>query len=538
MKRKILDSGIWLQPIVFILVMYAFKVVFPSFLTLKHVLIIFAGSFLPTVFLLIYYIGAPRESEAFIGKEKAMYPPVDKAMLYKKPMGVVFGKYKGKYVCRPITADGHVFLIGGSGVGKSSTVVIPTLLSNPGTRIFAVDIKGELSYKTVKYGNKHVLIFNPQDRKSYGWNPFFNLKKSSSDQEILETTQVIVFSLISLGADMKDAFWKNSARNLLLGLMLYYYKAGTVNFIGIIDEILNKPVRDSIKAVMDNAKDNSIERRYITQFSSMEDETLGGIDADMRNHLVVFANDQDIRFAFKDNGRKIHPRLLEKGYSIYLAIREEKLTAYYDVLQLIINQTLAELEKRPEDSKPIIFIIDELPRILSAGKIDRLLDAARTLRSRKVVLFLVAQSTEALMDAFTENQVADLISNCAYNVVLSASTRKTQDMVCRWCGKYKVRKQSWNLNGSDRRVSVSFEEKDIVEPSDLKMLDKAGEAILISPWGYNRIKKCPYYKDKIMGPKSQEIVKYNKTILQMETETKRCGNKSRSAQGKKTKSSK
>ena len=467
-----------------------------------------------------------------------MYPPVDKAMLYKKPMGVVFGKYKGKYVCRPITADGHVFLIGGSGVGKSSTVVIPTLLSNPGTRIFAVDIKGELSYKTVKYGNKHVLIFNPQDRKSYGWNPFFNLKKSSSDQEILETMQVIVFSLISLGADMKDAFWKNSARNLLLGLMVYYYKAGTVNFIGIIDEILNKPVRDSIKAVMDNAKDNSIERRYITQFSSMEDETLGGIDADMRNHLVVFANDQDIRFAFKDNGSKIHPRVLEKGYSVYLAIREEKLTAYYDVLQLIINQTLAELEKRPEDSKPIIFIIDELPRILSAGKIDRLLDAARTLRSRKVVLFLVAQSTEALMDAFTENQVADLISNCAYNVVLSASTRKTQDMVCRWCGKYKVRKQSWNLNGSDRRVSVSFEEKDIVEPSDLKMLDKAGEAILISPWGYNRIKKCPYYKDKIMGPKSQEIVKYNKTILQMETETKRCGNKSRSAKGKKTKSSK
>ena len=111
--------------------------------------------------------------------------------------------------------------------------------------------------------------------------------------------------------------------------------------------------------------------------------------------------------------------------------------------------------------------------------------------------------------------MADLISNCPYIIVLSASSTKTQKSVCSWCGKYKVRKQSWNGSGNDRKVSVSYEEKDIVEPAELMTLANTGEAIIISPWGYNRVKKVPYYEDKILKPMADEIVKYNKTISKM-----------------------
>ena len=155
-------------------------------------------------------------------------------------------------------------------------------------------------------------------------------------------------------------------------------------------------------------------------------------------------------------------------------------------MQLILNQTLAQLEKRSEDSEPIIVVIDELPRILSAGKLDRLLDGARTLRSRNVCLYLITQSTEALMSAYSENEVADLISNCPYIIVLSASSVKTQKSVCAWCGKYKVRKQSWN-GSKDRKCTIAYEEKDIVEPSDLMTLKNTGEAIVITPVSYTHL---------------------------------------------------
>lgn len=287
------------------------------------------------------------------------------------------------------------------------------------------------------------------------------------------------------------------------------------DFVAIVDEIMGKPVKESIQSVIEKAKPNSVEYRYVIQFQDMEDETLGGIVAEMCNHIVIFVNDQDVRYAFKDNPNKANPRLLEKGYSIYLSIREDKLSAYYDVMQLVINQTLAHLEKRPEDSKPIIFVIDEMPRILSAGKLDRLLDGARTLRSRKVCLFMITQSTEALMSAFTENEVADLISNCPYIIVLSASSPKTQKSVCSWCGKYKVKKTSWSGSGKDRKTTISYEEKDIVEPSDLMTLKNTGEAILITPYGYSRVLKVPYYEDKFLKPIAESNIKHNKTITDM-----------------------
>lgn len=201
----------------------------------QNILLLFLGSFLPTCYILITKTRTPREQDAIMGKEKAMYPPVPKQMLYKEPTGIVLGKYKGKYVCRDINADGHVFLIGGSGSGKSSCYVIPSLLVNSTARIFAVDIKGELSYKSARCADEHVLIFNPQDRSKYGYNPFFNLDEKSSSQKILEVMQTIVYSLIPMPAGLKDPFWKNSARNLFLGLLIYYYKCGVADFVSIID---------------------------------------------------------------------------------------------------------------------------------------------------------------------------------------------------------------------------------------------------------------------------------------------------------------
>lgn len=517
---KIMVSGIWIQPIVLIGMVKYLQESNPGFLIEKqNWFICLLVSFLPVLFIWSESIGKPKEEDAMTGKQRAMYPLIPKELLHKVPTGIILGKDKRtkKYVCKLLDEDGHVFLIGGSGSGKSSAYVIPALLVNKTARIFAVDIKGELSFKSAKYGSEHILIFNPSDRSKYGYDPFYNLTEKSTTQQIMETMQNITYSLISMPAGLKDPFWKNSARNLLLGLLIYYYKQGTRDFVAIVDEILGRPVKDSIQAVIENAKPNSVEYRYIVQFKDMEDETLGGIVAEMSNHIVIFANDQNIRYAFKDNPNKINPLMLEKreGYNIYLSIKEDKLSAYYDVMQLIINQTLAQLEKRPEDSEPVIFVIDELPRILSAGKLDRLLDGARTLRSRKVCLFLITQSTEALMSAFTENEVADLISNCAYIIVLSASSTKTQKSVCAWCGKYKVRKTSWSGGSKDRKTTVSYDEKDIVEPSDLMTLKNTGEAILITPYGYSRVKKVPYYEDKLLKPMAEEIVKYNKTISNM-----------------------
>ncbi len=468
-------------------------------------------SFLPMIFFWIENHTKPSEETAITGKHKAMYPDAPKQLLRKQPEGILFGKDKktGKYICKSIEEDFHILIIGGSGSGKSSCLAIPAILLNHEICKFVIDIKGELSAKATKRGDANVLIFNPSDRNTWGYNPFYLLDEESSMQSILETMQSIATSLIDLNASVKDPFWKMSARGLLVGLLIYYYKQGIHDFVSCIDAILSKPVKEAVQEVMDNTKTDSVEYKYLVQYQSMEEATLGGIVAELANHVSIFVTDQDIRYAFKDNGCKINPYMLEEGYSIFLSIREEKLSAYYDLLQLVINQTLSQLEKRPEDSEPVIVILDELPRLVSVGKIDKLLDSLHTLRSRKVHLILISQSTEALMSAYTESEVIDIMSNCSCKIILDASSERTAKTVCGWCGKYKAKKQSWNGNG---KITVSYEEKDIVEPSDLMTLQNSGEAILISQWGYNRILKCPYYKEKMLCAKAEEIKKYNEAV--------------------------
>lgn len=234
-------------------------------------------SFLPVLFLVADNLSKPNSEQALTGRQRALYPEINPKLLHKKPTGIVFGLAGKNYVCKQFEMQGHTTVIGGSGSGKSSCLCIPTVLSNPEARIFAIDIKGELSFKSTKYGDAHVMIVNPADRNSYGYNPFYALDENSSTQDILETMQNISFSLISLSASETQPFWKQSGRNLLTGLLIYYYKQGMHDFISVIDAILSKPVKDSIQEVLNNAKSDSVEYRYIVQFSDIADGRLGGL---------------------------------------------------------------------------------------------------------------------------------------------------------------------------------------------------------------------------------------------------------------------
>lgn len=452
----------------------------------------------------------PNRELAIQGLDEFKYPQVNKQMLSEKPEGVVFGKCRNKYVCKRPDEDGHVLIIGGSGSGKSSCLIIPTLLANKDIGSFCIDIKGELSYKASEYSDSRTVIFNPLDRFSYGYDVFYALDNKSSNQKIFEVIQNVVYSLISLPASEQNPFWKTSARNLLIGLMINYYNKGIKNFIDIIDEILSRPVKEQIEDVINAGNITSNEYRMLIQFKDLADDTLSGVVAEMLNNINLFSVDNDIRYSLRDNPKMMNPLMIEEQKHIFIVIQEHKLTAYSQVLHLIMNQMLSELEKRPEDSENVMFIIDEFARIVSTSKIERLLDAARTLRSRKVNLILVSQSTDSLMVSYSEKEIQDLVSNCSYKVILDASNPETEKMVINWCGKYRARKKTWNVGDkASGKGSVSYEETDIVTESDLMQLRNTGELILISPFGYNRFKKAPYFTDKWMKEITDRCIRNN-----------------------------
>ena len=63
-------------------------------------------------------------------KRVAAYPKVPVQYLSKTPEGVILGTYKNRYVRVPTDTIHHYCILGGTGSGKSSTILIDSLLAN------------------------------------------------------------------------------------------------------------------------------------------------------------------------------------------------------------------------------------------------------------------------------------------------------------------------------------------------------------------------------------------------------------------------
>lgn len=125
---------------------------------------------------------------------------------------------------------------------------------------------------------------------------------------------------------------------------------------------------------------------------------------------------------------------------------------------------------------------------------------------------MVTQSYSALQQAYSRQEVDDLINNCEYVACLSAKDPTTAKMISAWCGKYLERSIS-RQDGKNRSNSTSFSEQSILTESDLLKLQESGELILISPHGWSRIQKAPYFKDKYFKKVSDEIKKSNDSYV-------------------------
>lgn len=544
--NRIFASGIWLQPFVMAGLVWFLKEMLDGDIPYLFVFVI---SFIPTV-----YVWSENQRQKSSGKKEfgiedtfhdrptqyssplkmqAMYPRIDERLLFDRPQGVVLGrieegsiKKQTRYLCKPLDRahyrDGHVLIVGGSGSGKSSAIIIPTLQSTSDTGMFCIDIKGELWRKSRRLDDENIVIIDFQDRGKFGWDALYilNHKPYVRDQHIRETMEEIANALIPIAAKDSSEFWKQSARSLLIGELIGLYKQKEIkNLSELINEILSRDTRELVEELMDGAVPKATEIKFLSSFKNLAEETLSGVVQQQEEALKIFI-DEDIRFGFESNPKQANPQMLEAGKEIFLSVREEKLEAYYNVINLIIAQVFGSLIKRPEGSRPVLVVIDELARLCARGQIPYLHNGILlTGRSRNITLMLVTQSYEALQNAYTKSDLQSIVANCAYLVCLDVRSQETAKSICSMAGNYKDRETSWNGSGKNRSVSISYRDKPILEPSDLAKLVQMDEVVLISAeFFYCRPKKASYFNDAILGPVSQSIQRYNQEALGLEGE--------------------
>lgn len=437
---------------------------------------------------------------------------------------LILGEANGKYICTSIEkTDSHYSIIGTSGTGKTSAYLLNNLILNDNIGALILDVKdSELFRKSTKYGDERVLRFDPSIRSNEvcGFDPFYLLsaKKRCTDAEALETMQLVCNSLISISAHEKDPFWKQNARNMFLGFLIFYYKQGKHDLVSIVDEILSKPIAENVEYVLEHSDPTEAHYRYLIMFSNMAEQTISGIYSEMASHLTVFSNNPGIRYAFgRGSARKITPLDLEDGKRIFLCIDQTQIATLDGCIKMILDVMMYGLQtrmrgKEESEVKPVLFIIDELPQLLMNGPLSQLIQGLRVLRSSKVRMILAYQTRESLLSAYTEAQATDLMSNTNHLIVLNGgNSTATLKFVCDLVGQFKEKQTSYQ-SGKNKSTSVNFSNSNILEPGDINKLPLENKALILSPTGWMMIKKSPYYKCKYIAPKAEEIRHYNKNI--------------------------
>lgn len=80
-----------------------------------------------------------------------------------KVHGVIFGRKGNKVLYSEATKEQHCFVCAGTGKGKTSSLLIPTLRSWTGSSL-TIDISGDISKNCPNMENK--LVFEPEDSQT------------------------------------------------------------------------------------------------------------------------------------------------------------------------------------------------------------------------------------------------------------------------------------------------------------------------------------------------------------------------------------
>ena len=479
-------------------------------------------------------------------KRLGMNPPLHMCHQNQPESGIFFGYIYARdgpcYICKSQDEDGHILIVGGSGSGKSSCIVIPTLREWEGT-FFAIDIKGDLLENVLphmksKYPTKVFEFTKNQDvePKRCTYDPYDLLRKDNPDN-LVQNAREIAQAIAPTPPQDPHEFWSNSAQNVLTGDLLYVNGLKEVDengevlegtFNDAMDQIQSKPMYKLIDDI--NKSGNTDAIKHIKQYTGIEypedNKMIAGINAELSNSAMVFATDNRVRAAFTESDYMFRCEDLA-DHNVIMVVQEDKLEQWSRAITLVVTQVIRSLERRPEKHSegynlpPVLLMLDEFPRL---GKMDVILNAIATLRSKGVTVCLAVQSIAQLDRIYGADSRRIIVDNCQYKAILNVTDPENQRYFSDMIGTINIAKKSISethssssgessgishssyrssdgkqsySDGKSQSTSSSFTvttslvREPIIFPHEMAALK---DILLLTPEGFCRVNKLPYYQ--------------------------------------------
>ena len=408
---------------------------------------------------------------------------------HRRASGVIFGKTKkmfGRLVFLPTKKQGHVMAIGGSGSGKTATLLINTLRTWNGTS-FVVDISGDIS-RNVPDDNK--VTITPDGNSDEKYDVLAAVDAAQDVNTKNERLMQFAFSLIpdKPSGDANADYYQLQSRKLLQATLIAYYHAG-LDFIEICKQIMSSSMSFLLADI--NASNIEHAKMLIGSLGDISEKTAAGIKDETDNAVSLFAINASVSAVIGRGG--ISPATL-KSKSVYMEIPDAKLELYAPLLRLFVSQTMNFLSDRENGATPhILLALDEFA---SLGKLE-ILPALRKFRKKNIKVLILIQSLVDLDITYGNLERKSILDNCDYKVILRVTEPESQRYFSDLAGEcIEVRStETVSMSSGGNAVNSSFSETEQrvrrIEPEEFGLLDRY--LVLFYPRGFKVLRKNPYY---------------------------------------------
>lgn len=290
------------------------------------------------------------------------------------------------------------------GKGKTQCHVLPTLASYRGPAI-VLDIKGECYDRTAAWRQANVgpvLRFNPvAPETSSRYNPLAFV--SDDPDELWESSRFLAEWLVVV-RNANESTWESQGKDLLtliIAFVVALNEPAERTMVQVLDLVATIGLTDMLGAVADKEGDlpgamRRVAARFL-QMSTAAPKQFEGVLSGASQHLQVWEGPKTERVTKASDWSPSDFRNTPCP-TLYLCIPPDAIETYAPVLRVIIGQHVRLLMRSHQGGHaPILFLLDELPRL---GRMEPIREALEVGRSYGIKLWMIAQYPEQLTQAY------------------------------------------------------------------------------------------------------------------------------------------
>ncbi len=336
----------------------------------------------------------------------------------------------------------HLLLVAPTGAGKTSGVILPNLLAEPGTRSLVItDPKRELLRKSspgirARYGETHVWALDFLDPAlSRGYNPLAYVTDAA-------TADLFAQTWVRNTGESKDAFWSNAARTLIGAAALHLVATEEITppLIGLVELLCGTPAEE-VRAVLSDSPVPEVRRlaRGFLANMAKNERLLGSVFTELPPRFTCL-NLPDVRAVTATN-EIAFARLAVEPTALYLALDPQysrtlaPLTASFF---LHLFTTLTAIAKREPSGALPVSVLAYLDEFGTVGHIPEFASRMATVRSAGIGCLLVVQDLAQLTKAYGTEDADTILSNATTKLCLGRVTHDDAEYFSKLAGTATV----------------------------------------------------------------------------------------------------